>query len=91
MQVISGAHIRAARGLLGLSSREVANLTGVSWATIKRFEEANGIPASRSGTLERVKAALEDAGIEFIGDPISSPGVRLRRPTDSAAYREPGG
>lgn len=79
LQVISGAHIRAARGLLGLTSRQLSALSGVSWATIKRFEEADGIPPSRSGTLERVKAALEDAGVEFIGDPVASPGVRLRR------------
>ena len=77
--MISGAHIRAARGLLGLSSRQLSVQCGVSWATIKRFEEAEGIPPSRSGTLERVKVALEDAGIEFIGDPVRSPGVRLRR------------
>lgn len=80
--MISGAHIRAARGLLGMSSREVAQLTGVSWATIKRFEELDGIPPSRSGTLERVKEALESTGIEFIGDPLKSPGVRLRRQAD---------
>jgi len=79
LQVISGAHIRAARGLLGLTSRQLSAHSGVSWATIKRFEEADGIPPSRSGTLERVKAALESAGIEFIGDPVTSPGVRLRR------------
>ena len=77
--MISGAQIRAARGLLGLSSKQVSSLTDVSWATIKRFEDAHGIPPSRSGTLERVKAALEAEGIEFIGDPITSPGVRLRR------------
>ena len=74
--MISGAQIRAARGLLGLSSKEVAELTGVSWATVKRFEETNSIPPSRSGTLERVQQALEAAGIEFIGDPITSPGVQ---------------
>jgi len=78
--VISGAQIRAARGLLGLSSRQVAELSGASWATIKRFEETDQVPASRAGTLERVQQALEDAGVEFLGDPLSSPGVRLRRP-----------
>lgn len=46
---------------------------------MKRFEEGNGIPPSRGGTLERVKAALEHAGIEFLGDPVTSPGVRWRR------------
>ncbi len=76
--MISGAQIRAARGLLGLSSKQVAELSGASWATIKRFEETDQIPASRAGTLERVQRALEEAGVEFIGDPETSPGVRLK-------------
>ena len=75
----SSVQIRAARGLLGIPSERLAEMSGVGWATIRRFEEASGIPPSRTGTLERVKLALEDAGIEFIGDPIASPGVRLRR------------
>lgn len=78
-QEISGAQIRSGRALLALSSRQLAQLANVSWATVKRFEEEEGIPPSRSGTLAKVKAALEAAGIEFIGDPIISPGVRLRR------------
>ena len=77
--MISGAQIKAARGLLGLSSREFAEFANVSWATVKRFEECDGIPPSRSGTLVRVKGALEEAGIEFLGDPVTSPGVRLCR------------
>ncbi|MCA0911041.1 helix-turn-helix domain-containing protein [Qipengyuania gaetbuli] len=78
-QVISGPQIRAARSLLGLSSRELATLSGVSWATIKRFEADESIPPSRGGTLERLLTKFEDAGIEFLGDPVSSPGVRLKR------------
>ena len=77
---LSSRQIRAARALLGVSSEKLALMSGVGWATIRRFEEVNGIPPSRSGTLERVKTALETAGIEFIGDPIKSPGVRLRTP-----------
>jgi hypothetical protein len=77
--VVSAAQLRAGRALLGLSSKQFAELSGVGWATIKRFEDADGIPRSRAGTLERVKAALEGEGIEFIGDPITSPGVRLNR------------
>lgn len=78
-QVISAAQIRSGRALLGLSSIELAQRALVSWATVKRFEEAPGIPPSRCGTLDKVKSALEAAGIEFIGDPIATPGVRLRR------------
>ncbi len=52
--------------------------------TIQRFETAPSIPPSRSGTLDRVRDALEEAGIEFIGDPIHSPGVRLRAKAQAA-------
>lgn len=76
---VSSSQIRAARGLLNISSQELAKICGVGWATIRRFESASGVPPSRSGTLERVKAALEEKGIEFLGDPIHSPGVRLKR------------
>lgn len=76
--MISGAQLRAARGLLGMTSREFSEAAEVSWATVKRFELCDGVPQSRSGTLERAQNALEAAGIEFIGDPVTSPGVRLR-------------
>jgi predicted transcriptional regulator len=75
----SGSQIRAARGLLGISAAELAERAGVTWKTIQRFETAEGIPANRSGTLDKVRAALEAQGIEFLGDPETSPGVRLRR------------
>jgi DNA-binding transcriptional regulator YiaG len=77
--MVSGPQIRSARGLLGVSARELAKLSNVSWATIQRFETTDEIPKNRSGTLDRVKAALEAEGIEFLGDPISSPGVQLNR------------
>ena len=76
--MVAASQIRAGRALLGLSSKELADLSGVSWATVKRFEDAHGIPRSRSRTLEKVLSALENAGIRFIGDPLTSPGVQLR-------------
>lgn len=75
----SSLQIRAARALLGITSKDLAAMSGVGWATIRRFEEADGIPPNRSGTLDRVKIALEDAGVEFLGDPNTTPGVRLKR------------
>lgn len=76
--MISAKQIRAARGLLNISAAELAQRADVTWKTIQRFESAEGIPPSRSGTLERVKSALEDEGIEFLGDPLKTPGVRLK-------------
>jgi predicted transcriptional regulator len=77
--MISSNQIRAARALLGISAAELASKAGVTWKTVQRFEAAYGVPPTRSGTLGRVQRALEAAGIEFIGDPVLSPGVRLRR------------
>ena len=45
--------------------------------TIKRYEAASGIPEGKVIQLMKIKTALEAAGIEFIGDPLESPGVRL--------------
>lgn len=78
MSSVTGSQIRAARALLGLSAKELAKLADVGWATVQRFEATDGVPKSISGTLDRVVGALEAQGIEFLGDPINSPGVRLR-------------
>jgi len=75
--MISAAQIRAARALLGISAVELAECSGVDLRTIQRFESAAGVRASRSGTLTRIKETLESAGVIFIGDPITSPGVQL--------------
>ncbi|MCC6789896.1 MAG: transcriptional regulator [Hyphomonadaceae bacterium] len=75
----SAAQIRAARALLAISAAQLAELADVTLRTIQRFEASDGIPGSRGGTLERVVDALESEGIEFIGDPLKSPGVRLKR------------
>ena len=77
--MISAQQIRSARGLLGISAKQLSEASDVPLRTIQRFETSDGIPPSRSGTLERVKAALEAQGVEFIGDPVTSPGVRLRQ------------
>jgi DNA-binding transcriptional regulator YiaG len=80
VKVITGFQIRAARFALRLSAEHVARLAGVSLPTIQRFEQHDDVPPSRSSTLMDVKAALEAAGIEFIGTPDDGPGIRLRRP-----------
>lgn len=67
----------AGRALLGISAAELSEKSNVPHRTVQRLETADGIPPSRGGTLERIKQALEAEGIEFIGDAIASPGVRL--------------
>ena len=81
--MIGGAQIRAARALLGWSAADLAERSGVTRFTIQRLEQHNGVPPSRSQTLEEIQRALESAGIEFIGTPDDKPGVRLLRSTKS--------
>ena len=77
MNVI-GKQLRAGRGALNWSVRELAEYSGVGPATIVRYESHDGVPPSRSGNLQKLIHALEAGGIEFIGAPGDRPGVRIR-------------
>ena len=70
--------MRAARALLKWSASDLSRESGVGTATIQRMEVMEGVPSGNVRTLSAIQAALEDAGIEFIGSPADAPGVRLR-------------
>jgi transcriptional regulator with XRE-family HTH domain len=76
--MITSAQIRAARGLLDWSRKDLADRSGISFASMMRLESFEGVPSSNVRTLEAIKRAFEDAGIEFIGTPESGAGVRWR-------------
>jgi transcriptional regulator with XRE-family HTH domain len=76
--MITGPQIRSARAALGWSVQELADRAGVATKTIMRMESVAGVPQSRTKTLLDIKAALEAAGIEFIGTPNDRPGIRLQ-------------
>jgi hypothetical protein len=78
--VITGSQIRASRAALRWSAQTLATSAGLGIQTIKRFEAVDGVPPSRTETLSTVKAALEAAGIEFIGSPNDRPGIRYSPP-----------
>lgn len=74
--------LRAARALLGWSQERLAEASGVSVPTIKRLEPGDGLLQTRVETQEKLRAALEAAGVAFTnGD---EPGVRLKRLTERA-------
>ena len=75
--MITSAQIRAARGMLDWSRKDLAQASGLSFASMMRLESFNGIPSSNFKTLEAIRLAFERAGIEFIGSPDDGPGVRL--------------
>ncbi|MHB2165662.1 helix-turn-helix domain-containing protein [Alsobacter sp. R-9] len=82
--LVTGSQIRAARGFLGWSARELAEASGVALQTIQRLEQHQGTPSARVHTLQDVVEALERAGIAFTGTP-EEPGVILRRRAGGSA------
>ena len=63
--------------MLGWSAVELSERAGVSSATIKKYETQSGIPNANTRILTAIKSVLEQAGIEFNGDPLINPGVTL--------------
>lgn len=82
--MITASQLRAARALLGIDQRRLAELAGVSLPTIQRMEASAGTVRGVIGTLMKVIDALEAAGIELIGSDQPSQGrgrgVRLKEP-----------
>jgi len=76
--MISTEQIRAARALLRWTAQNLADASGIGVATIRRMELMDGVPSGQVRTIEALRAALEVAGVEFIGSPSDAPGVRLR-------------
>jgi transcriptional regulator with XRE-family HTH domain len=82
--LISAAQLRAARALLGLDQRQLAELSGVSVPTIQRMEASPGNVRGVVDTLTKVVDALDRAGVDLISDNAESRsggrGVRLKQP-----------
>ena len=77
--MIASEQIRAARALLRLSVVDLSLRSGVGVATIKRLEAMDGLPSANVRTVDALVKALESLGIDFIGSPEDSPGVRLTK------------
>ena len=65
--MITAAQMRAARALLGIDQRQLAELSGVSLPTIQRMEASEGNVRGVVETLTRVVEALDACGVELIG------------------------
>lgn len=80
--MMTSAQMRAARALLGIDQKRLAELSGLSVPTIQRMEASDGNVRGVVESLTRVVEALETAGIELIGDGAASAsggrGVRLK-------------
>ena len=80
--MITAAQVRAARALLGIDQRELAQRCGLSLPTIQRMEASDGLVRGNVDSLTKVVEALVASGIELIGEGTTSSGggrgVRLK-------------
>ena len=82
--MMTAAQMRAARGMLGIDQRQLAEMAGVSLPTMQRMESSAGTVRGMIESLTRVVEALDRAGIVLIGDNATSSeggrGIRLKAP-----------
>jgi len=80
--MITAAQMRAARALLGIDQRRLAELSGLSLPTIQRMESSEGVVRGNVDSLMKLVSALDAAGIQLIAEGAASTfggrGVRLR-------------
>ena len=80
VSMIIGVQIKAGRSALNWSANTLAKHAGIASKTVRRIEATFGLPQTTVATISAIKAALEAAGIEFIGSPSDGPGIRIHRP-----------
>src|SRR5579863_9674304 len=80
--MITAAQLKAARALLGLDQRKLADLAKLSLPTIQRMEASDGVVRGTVDSLTKLIGALDAAGIELIGEGAASQdggrGVRMK-------------
>ncbi len=80
--MITASQLRAARALVGIDQRRLAELSALSLPTIQRMEASDGVIRGNVDSLMKLVAALESAGVELIADNATSTGggrgVRLK-------------
>lgn len=80
--MITAAQLRAARALIGIDQRELAERSGLSVPTIQRMEASDGVVRGNVDSLMKLIDALAASGVELIGEGAVSTeggrGVRLK-------------
>ena len=80
--MMTAAQLRAARALLGIDQRTLADRSGLSVPTIQRMEASDGVIRGNVDSLMKLIRALDAAGVELISEGAASAsggrGVRLK-------------
>ena len=74
---LTGAQIRAARALLGISAADLAAMTHLGVATIRRAELVEGPTSLTRANAERIIEIFEASGVVMIDANGGGFGVRL--------------
>ncbi|MBN8927902.1 MAG: transcriptional regulator [Rhodospirillales bacterium 69-11] len=79
--MITAGQMRAARALLGIDQRRLAELSTLSLPTIQRMEASGDVVRGNVDSLVKLVRALRGAGVELIDEGAASAaggrGVRL--------------
>ena len=90
--MITAGQMRAARALLGLDQRTLADLSGLSLPTIQRMEASEGVIRGNVDSLVKLTAALSAAGVELISEGAVSAaggrGVRMAQTPQARSSRD---
>jgi len=80
--MITSGQLRAARALLGIDQRRLADEAGLSVPTIQRMEASDGVIRGNVDSLTKLIGALDALGVDLIGEGAPSPGggrgIRLK-------------
>jgi transcriptional regulator with XRE-family HTH domain len=81
--MITAMQLKAARALLGMDQKTLAEASGLSLPTIQRMESSEGTIRGNVDSLMKLVGALNAAGIELIAEGTVSAaggrGVRLKK------------
>ena len=78
---MTSGQLRAARALLGIDQKTLADMSGVSMPTIQRMESSEGTVRGNVETLTKIVEALNRAGVELLS--VGGRGVRLKDPPNN--------
>ena len=91
--MITARQLRAARALAGVDQRALAKASRLSLPTIQRMEASDGVIRGNVDSLMKLIGALDQAGVELIGEGAVSQGggrgLRLKAAAQLAAERAP--
>lgn len=84
---VTGAQLRAARGLLNMSVSDLAERASLAVNTVRKAERTNGPAEVTNASARLLVSTLESAGVLFIAADRHGAGVRLASPNQEPLRR----